>query len=138
MMAPLSKIDEVNTDVHKGYSLSATENPFHSRKLQNAKAYAFKNMIATYISPALREKSLAVQFTLSSLAPTLGPEAQVTLPRQPTHGLLRPRVVLHSHLPPQVRADLVRRDPLLVLVDNRSSERTLLDQNRRQNEARTP
>lgn len=63
------------------------------------------------------------------------PQAQITLLSHSLHELLRPSVVLACLLPPQVCSDLVRRDELLILIDNRATKGTFLDNHGRERES---
>jgi hypothetical protein len=64
------------------------------------------------------------------------PETQIAMSGLALGGALRALVVAAGLCPAQVGTDLVGADELLVLVDDWATERTLLDDDRRQDEAR--
>lgn len=91
----------------------------------------------THSTPTpLCEEHLGVQLVRLRLAAAFRPQAQVALLREAAHRLLGPGVVPRGRLPPKLRADLVGRHKLPVVVDEGSAHGALLDEDYRQNRAR--
>ncbi|KAI6776984.1 hypothetical protein HG530_000929 [Fusarium avenaceum] len=89
------------------------------------------------VSNSLGEQHLGIQLTLSRSLATNGSQSKIALPGPSLHLLLGAGVVLRSLRPSKIGSDLVWRHKFLVLVDDGSAERSLLDHNRCKDESGT-